>query len=661
MATAASSPQVETRAFQAETKRLLDLVIHSLYTHKEIFLRELISNASDALDRLRFEALTQPELLGENEELGIRIETNKTLRTLTISDNGVGMRREEVVENLGSIAKSGAKELVDRLKAQQGGETPPELIGNFGVGFYSAFMVADKVEVETLRAGAGDAVRWESKAEGEFTVSPGSRRTRGTSITLYLKQPDSETGVEDYTDPFTIERIVKRYSDFITHPIKLKIQREKKESDEKASGETEVVTPDGASSIVTEEKTLNSRKPIWARPESEIDEDEFNEFYRQIAADWEDPLARLSLRAEGVSEYQSLLFFPAHGPQDLYLYGAEYGLRLYAKRVLIDEQCDELLPRYLRFVRGVVDSADLPLNVGRQTLQENRHIAQIRRWLTKKILEKLADLQKNDRKTYLKLWNEFGRALKEGVSADFGNKDKLVALLLFESSKHGPDDPTTLSDYVERMPDDQREIFYLSGESRAMCEHSPLLEAFKSKGYEVLFFTDPIDEIMIQYLPEFEGKKLKSIARGEVNLGSEEEKKQAEEELKKAQDETRGLLEALRQKLEENVKQVRLSNRLTESPACLAADEDDMTPTMERIIRMSGGEDAPRQKRILELNPKHEIVGKLRKRYEADKEDPELTEYAELLYGYAALAEGLELPDPVRFNKLLANLMTRAV
>ena len=653
---ASASPTVETRSFQAETKRLLDLVIHSLYTHKEIFLRELISNASDALDRLRFEALTSPELIGEGEELEIRIETNKTLRTLTISDNGVGMSREEAIENLGSIAKSGTKELVEKLKSQKTAESTPELIGNFGVGFYSAFMVADKVEVESLRAGATEAVRWESKADGEYTVSPGSRRRRGTSITLHLKKADEDAGVEDYTDAYTIERVVKRYSDFITHPIKLKIQREEKETDEKG-----VVKPDGTTTIVTDEKTLNSQKPIWARAESDVPDDEYNEFYRQIAADWEDPLARIVLRAEGVSEYQSLLYFPARSPQDLYLYGAEYGLRLYAKRVLIDEQCADLLPRYLRFVRGVVDSADLPLNVSRQTLQENRHIGQIRRWLTKKILDRLAELQKDQRETYLKLWTEFGRALKEGVSADFGNKDKVVSLLLFESSKHGADDPTTLADYVERMPEEQREIYYLSGESRAMCENSPLLEAFKTKGYEVLFFTDPIDEIMVQYLPEAEGKKLKSIARGEVNLGSDEEKKQTEEELKKASDESRGLLEFLRQKLDENVKMVRLSSRLTESPACLATDEHDMTPTMERLMRMSGGEDAPRQKRILELNPKHEIVEKMRARYEADKDDAVLPEYAELLYGYAALADGVELPDPVRFNKLLAKMMARAV
>ena len=645
--------ELETLSFQAETKKLLDIVIHSLYTNKDIFLRELISNSSDALDRLRFESLTNKDLLGEDEELEVRIDANKALRTLTISDNGIGMSRDEVVDNIGSIAKSGTRELVDRLKEAKDGPIPPELIGNFGVGFYSAFMVADKVTLESRRAGSDEAVFWESSADGEYKIGPGERTARGTSITLHLMPVDHEAGIEDFCDDWTIDRIVKRYSDFVTYPIRQKITREEKETDEKG-----ILKPDGKATIVTEDKTLNSRQPIWSRAESDVKDEEYNDFYRQVAGAWDEPLERLVLKAEGVSEYQSVLFVPQTSPQDLYVYGSEYGLRLYAKRVMIIEQCAELLPRYLRFIKGVVDSADLPLNISRQTLQENRHLAQIRKWLTRKILDALAKLQKDEPEKYKKFWGEFGRAIKEGVSEDHTNKDKVVDLLLFESS--ASEESTTLKDYVSRMQDGQDEIYYVTGESRAMCENSPLIEAFRSKEYEVLFLTDPVDEFVVEYLPEVDGKKLQSVAKGEAKLGSEEERKEAEEQLKETAESHKGMLDALQGKLDAYVKKVRLSNRLTESPACLAADDHDLSPTMERLMRMSSGAEAPVQKRILELNPNHAIVGKLQSRYSADKDDTLVGDYAELLYGYAALADGAELPDPVRFNKLLAQLMEQA-
>ncbi len=645
--------ELETRTFQAESKKLLDIVIHSLYTNKDIFLRELISNASDALDRLRFESLTNKDVLGEDEQLEIRIDANKALRTLTISDNGIGMSRDEVVANIGSIAKSGTRELVDKLAEAKDGPIPPELIGNFGVGFYSAFMVAEKVTLETRRAGSDEAVFWESSADGEYKIGPGERRARGTKVTLELKAVDHEAGIEDFTQDWTIDRIVKRYSDFVTYPIRQKITREEKETAEKG-----ILKPDGKTTIVSGDKTLNSQRPIWSRAESEVKDEEYNDFYRQVAGAWDEPLERLVLKAEGVSEYQSVLFVPQTSPQDLYVYGAEYGLRLYAKRVMIIDQCAELLPRYLRFIKGVVDSADLPLNISRQTLQENRHLAQIRKWLTRKILDALAKLQKDEPEKYKKFWGQFGRAIKEGVSEDHTNKDKVVDLLLFESS--AGEEPTTLKDYVSRMKDGQDAIYYVTGESRAMCENSPLIEAFRSKEYEVLFLTDPVDEFVVEYLPELDGKKLQSVAKGEAKLGSEEERKKAEEELKETAESHKGMLDALQGKLDAYVKKVRLSNRLTESPACLAADDHDLSPTMERLMRMSSGADAPVQKRILELNPNHAIVGKLQDRYSKNKDDVLVGDYAELLYGYAALADGAELPDPVKFNKLLAQLMEQA-
>ncbi len=647
-----TAPAVETREFQAETKKLLDLVIHSLYTNKEIFLRELISNASDALDRLRFEALTTPEL-AEGEELEIRLTPDPAKRTLAVSDNGIGMSRQEVIDNIGSIAKSGTRELVEKLKEAKESGAPPELIGNFGVGFYSAFMVADKVILETRKAGEDEATRWESRADGAYTVGPGERRSHGTTITLELKPADPESGLDDYTAEWTLGSIVKRHSDFINYPVRLKVTREEKEKDAKG-----IVKPDGSTTIVTEDKTLNSQTPIWARAESDVKDEEYNEFYQHLTGDWEEPLLRLALKAEGVSEYQSLLYIPARSPQDLYYYNAEYGLRLYAKRVMIMERSEELLPRWLRFVQGVVDAADLPLNVSRQMLQESRHVAQIRKWLTRKVMDALATLQKDEPEKYAKFWVHFGKAVKEGVTTEFQHKDRLTKLLLFPTSSDSEKE-TTLADYVDRMKEGQQEIYYLSGESRAICENSPLLEAFATKGYEVLFLTDAVDELVMQYLPEFDGKKLKSIAKGEVNLGSEEEKKKAEEDLKQTSELHKGLVDLLQGKLDAHVKKVRLSNRLTESPACLAADEHDMSPQMERLMRMSQGEDAPRQKRILELNPKHAIVERMQERYAADAADPLLPDYAELLYGYAALAEGSELPDPVRFNKLLAGLMAR--
>ena len=646
--------QVETYQFQAETKQLLDIMIHSLYTTKEIFLRELISNASDALDRLGFESLTKPELTAEDSTKEIRLEVDRDQRTLTISDSGIGMARDEVIENIGTIAKSGTRELREKIREGASTNVLEELIGQFGVGFYSAFMVADRVTLLTRRAGEQRATRWESTGDGQYTISDAEKPSRGTSITLHLNPVDHESGIEDYTDKWVLGRIVKRYSDFVNYPIIFVDERYEVERDEEGKPK------EGAEpQHIVEEKVLNSMKPLWTRPAADVTESEYAEFYKHISHDFSDPLYHFAARAEGLLEYQALLFFPSKAPYDLFYQGHEFGLRLYAKGVLIMEQCPDLLPHYLRFLKGLVDSENLPLNISRQMLQQDRQITQIRKWLTKKALDALQHLFEKEPDKYLELWKEFGRALKEGAATDFDNKDRLVSLLLFESS-NDPEKLTTLKDYVARMPPEQTDIFYLTGESRAVVENSPHLEAFREKGYEVLYLVHTVDELLVQYLTEFEGKRLKSVGKGTVNLGSEEERAQLEEQLKKEQEESAGLLQSIQQHLDEYLKEVRLTNRLTNSPVCLVGAEMDFSPQMERLLQMGGG-GHPKQKRIMELNPRHDIVVNMRQRYEKDNADPKLSKYAELLYGYALLAEGSDLPDPPQFNRLLAELMAETL
>ena len=614
---------METFQFQAEARQVLDLMIHSLYTQKEIFLRELISNASDALDRLRFEALSRPELIGSDEKLEIWIESDPNERTLTISDNGIGMSRDEVIANIGTIAKSGTRELLQSLRDRPS-EPLTTLIGQFGVGFYSAFMVADRVMLVTRRAGEDKAAQWESAGDGTFTVTEAAKFTRGTSITLHLKKFEEDVEIDDFTDKWVIERIVKRYSDFVAYPIIHK-SHDSKEPD----------------------KTLNSMKPIWTRQRSEVKDEEYKEFYKHISHDWNEPMQTWSFRAEGRSEYQALLFVPTKPPFDLFYATGKFGLHLYVRRVLIMEHCEELLPPYLRFVRGVVDSADLPLNVSRQRLQEDRHIAQIRKWLTKKVLDSLEEMQKNENDKYIEMWKQFGPVLKEGIT-DFDNKEKLTGLYLFESS----DDSgklTTLKDFVARMKGDQNAIYYLTGPSRRAIENSPHLEGFKEKGYQVLFLVDPVDEMLVQWLPEFDGKKLKSIGKGAADLGEEENLKEKEREFSE-------LTTALQKKLDDRVKEVRLSGRLTSSPACLVVSEGDVSPHLEKLLNQAKGE-TTKQKRIMELNPNHEIITRMRDR----AHDAILEDVAEVLYGYALLAEGSELQDPVKFNQALMRVLAKTV
>ncbi len=649
----AEMAKVEEHQFQAETKRLLDIMIHSLYTNKEIFLRELISNASDALDRLQFEALTNPMLLEENDKYEIHLETDNEARTLSISDTGIGMSRDDVIANIGTIARSGTDELRKGLEEAPTAQLAADLIGRFGVGFYSSFMVADKVVLTTRKAGESAATRWESAADGAYLLSEAEREHRGTTVTLYLKQADPEIGIEDFTDQWVLSRIVRKYSDFVTYPIVGKYRCEETSKD---GGLAQEPNP----TIVIEDKILNSMKPIWSRPQSEVSESEYADFYRRLSNDWTPPFKTVTLKAEGMIEYQALLFIPSQAPYDLFYHAHQGGVHLYAKRVMVMENCTELLPGYLRFVKGVVDSADLPLNISRQTLQQDRHITQIRKWLTKKVLDVLAELFEKDYDNYLKFWGQFGRALKEGVSSDYENKERVLPLLLFQSSAD-PEKLTTLKAYVERMKDGQDEIYYLTGESRGVVENSPHLEAFKEKGYEVLYLTDPVDELLAQPLWDYEGKKLKSVGKGTLKLGdNQEEKEKDQAELKKKEEEAADLFAAMQKALDEYVKQVRLSNRLVSSPACLVGAEMDFSPQMERLLQKGKG-GGPRQRRILELNPNHEIFVKLQERFRQNKEDNAIGEYAELLLGYALLAEGSEIPDPAKFNRLVVDLILKTL
>jgi molecular chaperone HtpG len=638
----------QTLQFQAEMKQLLDLFIRSLYSNKEVFLRELISNASDALDRLRFEALTQGALQSDAEP-EIRLEVDPQARTLTVHDNGIGMSREEVIANIGTIARSGTRELMDRLREARSTEQTLQLIGQFGVGFYSSFMVAQQVTLVTRRAGAEEATLWESTGDGRYSVAPTTKGERGTTVTLHLRPVDDEDGLPDFTNEWVLSGIVKKYSDFVRYPVRMKVTREEVERDEEGKPK-----PDAPKKTVVEDRTLNSMKAIWARRPQEVTEEEYHDFYKHISHDWEKPLKTITVSAEGRLEYRALLFIPSRAPFDLHYAGSEAGLQLFAQSVKIVEKCQDLLPRYLRFVRGVVDSPDLSLNVSREMLQHDRQITQIRRGLVKKLLDVLGELQEKEPETYRTFWKELGRTLKEGVSADHDQKDKLVALLLFESSAEA-DKLTTVKEYVARMKPEQQEIYYLTGESRSLIDSSPHLEVFKTKGYEVLYLSDPIDELMMQSLSELEGKKLKSVGAGTVDLGSKEERERQEQERKTQEEGYAPLFKVMQQRLDAQVKEIRLSSRLTTSPVCLVGE--GLSPRLQRLL---GGQRSAMQRRTLELNPGHAILKLLAERFERDQNDARVGDYAELLLGQALLAEGAELPDPVRFSQLVAELMVRA-
>lgn len=644
--------RAEQLEFQAEARQLLDLMIHSVYSNKDSFLRELISNASDALDKLRLEAFRNKDLDVDTSELHIDIDADKDARTLTVRDNGIGMTREDVVGLIGTLAKSGTAELRQQLREAKNEAASQELIGQFGIGFYSTFMVADRVELLTRKAGESTATRWESSGAGTYTVSSVEDAPQGTSVTLHLKPEDAEDELHDYTAQWKIRTLVKQYSDFIAWPIRMQVERSIPARED--GGEDS-----GAGGVTVETETINSMKALWARPRNEVSDEEYQEFYKHIGHAWDEPLEIIPMKAEGTFEYQALLFIPSHAPFDLFNHDTKVGVQLYVKRVFIMADCDDLMPPYLRFVKGVVDAADMSLNVSREILQQDRQIKAIRRRLTKKVLATIKEMQSERPENYRTFWTQFGRVLKEGLLSDAENQDTLLQISSFAST-HSEDEPTTLAEYVRRMKGGQEQIFYATGESRQQLLKSPHLEAFKAKGYEVLLLTDPVDEVWVDAVSEFDGRALQSVAKGEVDLDSEDEKSANESERQERERDFADLLAWLKEILSDHVKEVRLSTRLTESPACLITDAFGITPALARMYRASG-QAVPVGERILELNPEHLLVVGLRDARASRSDDPSLTETAELLYGAALLAEGGELEDPAKFAGLLTQRLARTV
>jgi len=639
----------ETIEFQAEARQLLQLMIHSIYSTKDVFLRELISNASDALDKLRMAAYQDKELEVDTSDLHISLETDPAERSLTIRDNGIGMSRDEVVDLIGTIAKSGTAEMLAKLRqAREAGDTSEqattELIGQFGVGFYSSFMVADRVVLVTRKAGAHSGVRWESTGEGTYTISEEPDAPQGTSVTLHLKPEDTEDALHDFANPGTVRSTVKRYSDFITWPIRMAPAKKATEPDTEDSADTV--------DAVVEPEVINSRKALWARPQSEVSEEEYTEFYHHVSHDWQPPLETIRLSAEGTFEYQALLFLPSHAPMDLFMRDSKRGVQLYVKRVFIMDDCEALVPEYLRFVKGVVDANDLSLNISREILQQDRQIQLIRKRLVKKVLSTVKTMQEKEPEKYATFWSELGRAVKEGLLSDHDNQKAILEICSFAST-HDAEKPTTLTEYVARMPEGQDSIYYATGESRSALENSPHMEAFRAKGYEVLFLTDPVDEVWVDSVPSFEDKPLASIARGEVDLGGDD----VDEDTRKGFD---ALTSWMAGTLSDDVKEVRLSHRLVDSAAVLVGDPGDLTPTLEKMYRAMGQE-LPKVKRTLELNPKHALVTGLKAAHEARADDPGLADTAHLLYGMALLAEGGELAEPAKFVAVLSRRLEHAL
>ncbi len=637
--------QTETKSFEAEVQQVLSLVVHSLYSQREIFLRELISNASDALDKLRFESLTQSDLMPEGESLGIVLDVDADSKTLTLADNGIGMDREELMENLGRIASSGTRRF---LEATQDGEAEaaPDLIGQFGVGFYSAFMVADEVNVVSRKAGSEEGWRWSSTGLGEYSIEPAQGAARGTVIQLRLK--DVAEGEKDFCQEWTLREIVKRYSDFVEYPIQMEVERTQPKKDEEGEdieGETETVV---------ETQTLNSMQPLWSRPKEEIEPGEYKDFYQHLTHDWNEPLRTIHFRAEGSHEYTALLYLPKERPMDLFEAESKASrVSLYVRRVLIMRECEELLPPWLRFVRGVVESADLPLNVSRELVQDNPKVGRIRKRLVKKVLDTLDAMLSSERGEYEGFWVAFGALIKEGIY--FGDDDgaRVSKLCLFQTSRS--DGWTTLAEYVERMGKDQDAIHVICGPDRKTLEASPHLEALKARGEEVLLLTDPVDEWMLQRLTEFDGKPLRAVDRGATQEADEDK---AEREAK--QEESKDLLEALHKALDEHVSEVRFTGRLKDSVAVLVGEEHGMSAHLERMLR-SNGREVPVTKRALEINPEHSLVAGLRSLHATDPKSPRLVEFAELLHGQALIAEGSPVVDASRFASLVTQLMVGSV
>jgi molecular chaperone HtpG len=625
----------QTHQFKTEVQQLMNIIINSLYSHREIFLRELISNASDALDKLRFKAQTDSHILGKDTELKIKITRNKEKNTLVVSDNGIGMTYDEVVENIGTIAKSGTAGFLEAVgAANKQGVVTPELIGQFGVGFYSAFIVADKVTLTTRAAGSEKGCRWESAGDGSYTIEEFAKKTRGTTITLQLKKVDADD--QDFTDEWTIRGIIKRHSDFVGYPIVMDVEKTEPVLDAEGKPEKDKTTK------VIREETLNSMKAIWTKDKNEVSEEEHNEFYQHISHDWNPPLSHLHMKLEGSTEYSALLYIPSKAPFDLFSHEQKHGIQLYSKRVFIMENCKELMPQYLAFVKGVVDAPDLNLNVSREILQQDALVRNIKKNLVRKVLDLLAGMEQEKYETFYK---EFAHIFKAGISQDFENRDKIADLMRYKTTK-SDGKWVSLKDYVARMIPDQKEIYYITGDSLTTLINSPHLEALKEKDIEVLLMTDPIDEWVIRDLHEFEKKTFKSAEQGDLDLDKQDDKKK---------EEYGTLFEFLKSSLDEKVKEVKISTHLKNSVACLSGDAYDMSAYMQKILKASGQE-VPPGKRVLELNMNHPLLVKIKGIFDKNSKADVLTDYATFLYDMAVISEGGKLDDPTRFNRIIGNL-----
>jgi molecular chaperone HtpG len=622
--------------FKTELKQLMDIIIHSLYSHREIFLRELISNACDAIDKIRFESLTDSDLAGDNVEWSIRLVPDAEAGTLTVSDNGIGMSEETIVRELGTIARSGTKAFLENVKAQKTATGAPDLIGQFGVGFYSAFMVADKVTVVSRAAGADSAICWESTGEGDFTVKDAEKEGRGTDVILHMRED-----AKRYLEGWELRSLVKRFSDFVEHPIVL-VTEGKKEGEEAKGGETEI-----------KEETVNSQKAIWLRAKSDVSDEEYSAFYKHITHDYADPLHTIHYSAEGTLEFKALLYIPEHRPMDYYMVEPKPHLHLYVNRVFISDACEHLLPMYLRFVKGVVDSSDLPLNVSREMLQDNPLIRKIQSNLVTRVLGALGDMKAKEYEKYCTFFLSFGATLKEGATRDFANREKVADLVLFESTRTEPGKFLSLSDYVDQMSDGQDAIYYLSGDSIEMLRHSPYLEAFRAKGQDVLLMAEPVDPFFAEALGTYKDKPLKAVDKGDLEADGDED-----DITEETQGDYEKLLGHLSEALEE-VKSVRLSRRLKESAACLVAEDGQMNAQMERLMRQFGGQEAPEAPRILELNPQHDAVKTLLALYEEDPASDDVDELGRLFLDQAIIAEGSRIKDPSAFAQRMNRFIAR--
>jgi len=624
----------ETFGFQAEIKQLLDLMIHSLYSNKDIFLRELISNASDAADKLRFAALSDDSLYEGDSEAKIWIEIDKDARTLSVRDNGIGMSRDEVITNIGTIAKSGTRDFFKSLSGDQAKDS--QLIGQFGVGFYSSFIIADRVTLLTRKAGMGSehGVRWESAGDGNYDIENIARAAHGTEVILHVREEEAEL-LED----FKLRNIIKKYSDHIVFPVLMKKTTTNPETDE----------------TTIEEERVNSTQALWQRSKSEIKDEEYHEFYKHIAHDFEEPLLHVHSRVEGNLEYTSLLFVPKRAPFDLWDRHSRHGLKLYVRRVFIMDDAEHLLPPYLRFVRGVIDSSDLPLNVSREILQDNKQIDAIRSGTVKKVLAALENLAKNEAEKYATFWGEFGKVIKEGVLDDAGNRERVAKLLRYASTHTDTQAPTVaLDDYVSRMKEGQEKIYYITAESFAAAKNSPHLEIFRKKGIEVLLMHEQVDEWLVTHLTEFEGKSLQSVTKGDLDLGKLEDEAE-KQQVEKINETLKPFIDRVKTALGERVKEVKLTHRLTNSPACLVSDQYALDASLERILK-AAGQAVPSSKPILEINPEHPLVQQI----QAEADDARFGDWANILFDQALLSEGGQLEDPAAFVNRLNNLLLKA-